>query len=75
MYRGRHSWKTGGVSDRQTSVHRARVSWDAGAGDVPRVRFETDPGGDRVASLHRRAHERCFITNSVNFPVEVEPRP
>jgi organic hydroperoxide reductase OsmC/OhrA len=41
----------------------------------PRVGFETDPGDDRVASLHRRAHERCFIANSVNFPVEVEPRP
>ena len=39
----------------------------------PRVMFETDPGHERVASLHRRAHERCFLANSVSCPVEVEP--
>jgi organic hydroperoxide reductase OsmC/OhrA len=27
-----------------------------------------------VAELHDRAHEACFIANSLNCPVEVEPR-
>jgi organic hydroperoxide reductase OsmC/OhrA len=40
----------------------------------PRVSFEDDPGIERVTDLHHRAHERCFIANSVSCPVEVEPR-
>ncbi len=33
------------------------------------------PGGDPTlaAHLHSRAHELCFIANSVNFPVTCEP--
>jgi organic hydroperoxide reductase OsmC/OhrA len=40
----------------------------------PRVAFDSDPDDERVESLHHRAHERCFIANSVSCPVEVEPR-
>lgn len=40
----------------------------------PRVVIDPDLDGERLDSLHRRAHERCFIANSVNCPVEVEPR-
>lgn len=40
----------------------------------PRVAFDCDPGEEQVRSLHRRAHERCFIANSVSCPVDVEPR-
>lgn len=38
----------------------------------PRV---TISSGDRerAASLHHDAHEKCFIANSVNFPVRCEP--
>jgi organic hydroperoxide reductase OsmC/OhrA len=32
----------------------------------------TDPA--RAAALHREAHARCFIANSVNFPVTHQPR-
>lgn len=28
----------------------------------------------RATALHHEAHTRCFIANSVNFPVETEPR-
>jgi organic hydroperoxide reductase OsmC/OhrA len=28
---------------------------------------------DKAASLHARAHELCFIANSVNFPMRHEP--
>ena len=33
------------------------------------------PGSDvaRARTLHKPAHEKCFIANSVNFPVECEP--
>jgi len=39
----------------------------------PRVRIA--PGADavRAAALHEEAHRRCFIANSVNFPVRHEP--
>ncbi len=40
----------------------------------PRVAFEGEVGGTQLESLHHRAHERCFIANTVNCPVEVEPR-
>lgn len=40
----------------------------------PRVAFDRDLNEEQVDALHRRAHERCFIANSVNCPVEVEPR-
>lgn len=40
----------------------------------PRVAFDRDLDDEQVDSLHHRAHERCFIANSVNCPVEVEPR-
>lgn len=40
----------------------------------PRVRWEGEPPDpDAIETLHQRAHERCFIANSVDFPVEVEP--
>jgi len=39
----------------------------------PRVKLRT--GGDvtLIEALHRRAHDLCFIANSVNFPVLCEP--
>jgi organic hydroperoxide reductase OsmC/OhrA len=41
----------------------------------PRVAFGGEIDDESVKSLHRRAHERCFISNSVSCPVEVEARP
>jgi organic hydroperoxide reductase OsmC/OhrA len=38
---------------------------------APNVRFEVDPGPAVLADLHRAAHERCFLANSVSCPVEV----
>jgi organic hydroperoxide reductase OsmC/OhrA len=40
----------------------------------PQVAFDCDLEEEQLRSLHRRAHEHCFIANSVNFPVDVEPR-
>ena len=40
----------------------------------PQVAFDSDLDDERVESLHHRAHERCFIANSVSCPVEIEPR-
>ncbi len=39
----------------------------------PKIRLA--PGADvaRAAALHPLAHEKCFIANSVNFPVAIEP--
>jgi len=40
-----------------------------------RPRIALAPGADlaRAAALHHEAHEKCFIANSVNFPVAIEP--
>ena len=39
----------------------------------PEVRLASgDPA--RARELHERAHAKCFVANSVNFPVRVEPR-
>jgi organic hydroperoxide reductase OsmC/OhrA len=40
----------------------------------PRVEFDDGTDAEAIRELHHKAHERCFISNSVNFPVEVEPR-
>ena len=41
----------------------------------PRVSFAgTPPTAQEHAALHERAHEKCFIANSVKSEVRVEPR-
>ncbi len=43
---------------------------------VLRPRVALKPGSDAALAhqLHEAAHGKCFIANSVNFPVRVEPR-
>jgi organic hydroperoxide reductase OsmC/OhrA len=40
----------------------------------PDIEFGGDrmPTGDEIAALHHRAHEECYIANSVNFEVTVQ---
>jgi organic hydroperoxide reductase OsmC/OhrA len=41
----------------------------------PRVRWRGDPPDpEAIEAMHHRSHDLCFIANSVNFPVEVEPQ-
>jgi organic hydroperoxide reductase OsmC/OhrA len=40
----------------------------------PRIAFDGDLDDARLELLHHRAHERCFIANSVSCPVEVKAR-
>ena len=40
----------------------------------PEVRFSaSEPSAERLDALHHRAHEACFIANSVRTEVQVEP--
>lgn len=39
----------------------------------PRCFFEAPFDRARAEALHHAAHECCFIANSVNFPIRVEP--
>lgn len=39
----------------------------------PNVTITAASDPDRARALHKDAHEKCFIANSVRFPVEVEP--
>lgn len=43
---------------------------------APRVRFASGTMVDAatLADIHHRAHEECFIANSVNTAVSIEPR-
>lgn len=40
----------------------------------PRVSFDAEVSEEALVDLHHRAHERCFIANSVRCPIEVRPR-
>jgi len=40
----------------------------------PIVTVTTSSNKERTNSLHHIAHQKCFIANSVNFPVACEPR-
>jgi len=39
----------------------------------PTVTVTASSDLDRARSLHKPAHEKCFIANSVNFAVECTP--
>jgi len=39
----------------------------------PQVLIRAGDDRERAAQLHRAAHARCYIANSVNFPIECEP--
>ncbi len=39
----------------------------------PRVIIASPEMAEAAASLHKQAHAKCFIANSVNFPVRHEP--
>lgn len=39
----------------------------------PRVTIAAGSDSDKAKALHHAAHEKCFIANSVNFPVACEP--
>jgi organic hydroperoxide reductase OsmC/OhrA len=39
----------------------------------PRVRI-SDGDPEKARKLHSEAHERCFVANSVNFPVRIDAR-
>jgi organic hydroperoxide reductase OsmC/OhrA len=40
----------------------------------PRVRFAGTVDDAALAELHHKSHENCFIANSVNTSVSIEPR-
>jgi organic hydroperoxide reductase OsmC/OhrA len=40
----------------------------------PEVTFAGEADQAKVADAHHRAHALCYIANSVNFPVTVEPQ-
>lgn len=41
----------------------------------PAVTLADPAHAERLAALHERAHRNCFMSNSVNFPVRIEPDP
>ena len=39
----------------------------------PQVTITADSDAAKATALHHDAHEKCFIANSVNFPIRCEP--
>jgi organic hydroperoxide reductase OsmC/OhrA len=39
----------------------------------PRVTIRAGDDAELAARLHHQAHARCYVANSVNFPIECEP--
>lgn len=39
----------------------------------PQIRLRHPEDQPRAADLHHKAHDACFIANSLNFPVDIEP--
>lgn len=52
---------------------KARGGFFTGITLRPRVTISQASDPVKAAALHRDAHEKCFIANSVNFPVTCEP--
>ena len=63
------------VLARATSLPGVTVTVGRFKSVVLRPTVTVTPGSDvaRARTLHKPAHEMCFIANSVNFPVECEP--
>ena len=40
----------------------------------PAVEFDAPPPTEVLAELHHKAHEKCFIANSVKSEIVIEPR-
>jgi len=40
----------------------------------PKIALASGADAGEAARLHHDAHEKCFVANSVNFPVTVDPR-
>jgi organic hydroperoxide reductase OsmC/OhrA len=64
-YRDRATGEMGRRADGKEAMVKATLH--------PEVTFAGEADPAKVAEAHHRAHELCFIANSVNFPVEVEP--
>lgn len=39
----------------------------------PRVAIRAGDDRELAANLHHKAHEKCYVANSVNFPIRCEP--
>jgi organic hydroperoxide reductase OsmC/OhrA len=39
----------------------------------PEVTISAASDPERARALHHEAHAKCFVANSVNFPIELEP--
>ncbi|MCD6681037.1 MAG: OsmC family protein [Burkholderiaceae bacterium] len=39
----------------------------------PSVTFEEPIDAERLVALHDKAHRNCYMSNSVNFPVRIDP--
>lgn len=64
-YRDRATGEMGKRADGKEAMVRATLH--------PHVTFAGEPPNPgMVEALHHRAHELCYIANSVSFPVEVE---
>jgi organic hydroperoxide reductase OsmC/OhrA len=66
-YRDRAEGEMGRIGTGKTAITRIALS--------PDIAFNgREPAAAELEALHREAHERCFIANSLNSEIVVEPR-
>ena len=41
---------------------------------TPRIKVANKTMVEKAISLHGKAHQMCFIANSLNFPVQIIPQ-
>lgn len=72
-------WSVDGYTDNAVGVMKRNAEGRLAMTLVtlrPQVRFggQQQPGSDELHALHHRAHDECFIANSVKTEVRCEPR-
>jgi organic hydroperoxide reductase OsmC/OhrA len=75
---GRRGFQVDGYEDQAVGTvekNERGVPWVARVTLAPRITYGGDktPNADEEAELHHRAHEQCFISNSVKTEVVVTP--
>ena len=53
----------------EITMHRATLTWTGGRKDL---RAEDEPVAEVSGHIHHRAHDPCYVSNSVTCPVEIE---
>ena len=75
----KHQWLVDSYDDQPTGIMDKNSDGRTSVSVVvlrPKVVFsgENRPGAHQITSMHKEAHELCFIANSVQSEIRIDPR-